>query len=145
MTGSYDPDSNTLYWGTGNPKPTLNGRLRKGVNLYSSSILALDADSGELIWCFQFTPHDPETGAIVWEFRLPLRSTSGILTTAGGLLFVGSTAGDFWALDASSGDSLWHERMSAWIHAAPVTYEVSGRQLVSIAANTGIFTFGLES
>ena len=58
LTGSYDPDLNLIYWGTGNPGPDWNGDVRLGNNLYSDSALALDADSGEINWHFQFTPHD---------------------------------------------------------------------------------------
>lgn len=58
LTGSYDPALNLLYWGTGNPGPDWNGDVRPGDNLYTSSVVALDADSGELAWHFQFTPHD---------------------------------------------------------------------------------------
>ncbi|MEE2776980.1 MAG: PQQ-dependent dehydrogenase, methanol/ethanol family [Acidobacteriota bacterium] len=62
LTGSYDPQLDLLYWGTGNPGPDWNGDVRKGDNLYSSSVLALDPDTGELKWYFQFTPHD------VWDW-----------------------------------------------------------------------------
>ncbi len=58
LTGSYDPDLNLIYWGTGNPGPDWNGDVRLGDNLYSDSALALDADSGAISWHFQFTPHD---------------------------------------------------------------------------------------
>jgi alcohol dehydrogenase (cytochrome c) len=58
VTGSYDPDLNLLYWGTGNPGPDWNGDPRPGDNLYSDSVLALDPDTGKLKWYFQFTPHD---------------------------------------------------------------------------------------
>jgi alcohol dehydrogenase (cytochrome c) len=58
VTGSYDPDLNLLYWGTGNPGPDWNGDPRPGDNLYSDSVLALDPDTGKLKWHFQFTPHD---------------------------------------------------------------------------------------
>ena len=58
VTGSYDPELNLIYWGTGNPGPDWNGEARKGDNLYSDSVVALDADTGELKWYFQFTPHD---------------------------------------------------------------------------------------
>src|SRR5579885_2403399 len=56
--GSYDPETNTLYWGTSNPWPDYNGDFRAGDNLYSCSVLALDPDTGKLKWYFQFTPHD---------------------------------------------------------------------------------------
>ncbi len=58
LTGSYDPKLNLLYWGTGNPAPDWNGDARPGDNLYSCSVIALDASSGTLKWHFQFTPHD---------------------------------------------------------------------------------------
>jgi alcohol dehydrogenase (cytochrome c) len=58
VTGSYDPELNLLYWGTGNPGPDWNGDVRLGDNLYSDALIALDADSGKLKWHFQFTPHD---------------------------------------------------------------------------------------
>ena len=57
-TGSYDPELNLIYWGVGNPNPDYYGDLRPGDNLYSNSIVALDADTGELRWHYQFTPHD---------------------------------------------------------------------------------------
>jgi alcohol dehydrogenase (cytochrome c) len=58
LTGSYDPELNLIYWPTGNPSPSNYGGARKGDNLYSNSMLALDAESGTLRWHFQFTPHD---------------------------------------------------------------------------------------
>ena len=58
MTGTYDPELDLLYWGVGNPAPDFNGDNRKGDNLYSDSVIALDPDDGELRWHFQFTPHD---------------------------------------------------------------------------------------
>ena len=57
-TGSYDPETNLTFWGTGNPAPDWDGRKRLGDNLYSDSVLALDADTGKLQWYYQFTPHD---------------------------------------------------------------------------------------
>jgi alcohol dehydrogenase (cytochrome c) len=58
MTGSFDPAMNLLYWPIGNPSPNFNGEGRKGDNLYTDSVVALDADHGTLKWYFQFTPHD---------------------------------------------------------------------------------------
>ena len=58
VTGSYDPDLNLLYWGTGNPGPDWNGDVRPGDNLYTCSLLAIDAATGKMKWHFQFTPHD---------------------------------------------------------------------------------------
>lgn len=61
-TGTYDPQTKMLYWPTGNPSPDWNGDARKGDNLYSNSVLALDPENGDLKWHFQYTPHD------VWDF-----------------------------------------------------------------------------
>ena len=58
VTGSYDPALNLTYWGIGNPGPDLNPRAAPGDNLYTDSVVALDADTGQLKWHFQFTPND---------------------------------------------------------------------------------------
>jgi alcohol dehydrogenase (cytochrome c) len=76
VTGSYDPETNLTYWGTGDPNPGWNGDSRMGDNLYSDSVIALDADTGKLKWFYQFTPHDefdydsvqvPVLADIKWE------------------------------------------------------------------------------
>ena len=58
MTGSFDPELNLIYWGTGNPNPDYYGEKREGDNLFTNSILAIEADTGTLRWHYQFTPHD---------------------------------------------------------------------------------------
>ena len=58
MTGTYDKDLDTVYWPVGNPGDDLIGDDRKGDNLYTDSVVALDAKTGKLKWYFQFTPHD---------------------------------------------------------------------------------------
>ena len=62
VTGTYDPELNTLYWGVGNPSPDFNGDVRKGDNLYTCSIVALNPDDGTYKWHFQNSPHD------VWDY-----------------------------------------------------------------------------
>ncbi|MFC3574498.1 PQQ-dependent dehydrogenase, methanol/ethanol family [Streptomyces yaanensis] len=62
VTGTYDPELNLLYWGTGNPAPDFDGAVREGDNLYTDSVIAVDADSGEIRWHYQCTPHD------VWDY-----------------------------------------------------------------------------
>ena len=61
-SGAYDPETDILYWTTGNPSPDWNGDLRAGDNLFSNSLLAVNPNNGERIWHFQFTPHD------VWDY-----------------------------------------------------------------------------
>jgi alcohol dehydrogenase (cytochrome c) len=58
LSGTFDPESNTLYWTTGNPWPDFAGVPRKGDNLYTCSLIALDLETGKMKWYFQFTPHD---------------------------------------------------------------------------------------
>jgi alcohol dehydrogenase (cytochrome c) len=58
LTGTYDATADLLYWTTGNPCPDYNGDERKGDNLYSDSVLALNPADGKLRWYYQFTPHD---------------------------------------------------------------------------------------
>ena len=291
ITGSYDPDANLVYWGTGNPGPVYRGDVRKGDNLYSDCLIALDADTGKLKWHFQFTPHDvndidaneipilvdaefrgkarklvlfgnrngfyyildrltgefllakqfatqtwakgmdeygrpipnpdtaprPEgatvypdddgtanwfspsyspqtaffyqntrekgatyylteapyipgrqylgasrrslssvepwgalraldalTGELKWEFRLPTPPWSGILSTAGGLVFSGDMEGTFFALDAATGSLLWRLQTGGAIWAAPIAYKNEGKQYIAVAAGSAIVVFGLD-
>ena len=58
MPGTFDPELNTIYWGTSNPAPDFDGAPRPGDDLYTDCVLALDPDTGKLKWYFQFTPHD---------------------------------------------------------------------------------------
>ena len=58
MPGTYDPELNTIYWGTSNPAPDFDGGPRPGDDLYTDCVLALDPEPGKLKWYFQFTPHD---------------------------------------------------------------------------------------
>jgi alcohol dehydrogenase (cytochrome c) len=58
MPGTYDPQLNTIFWGTSNPAPDFEGEVRPGDDLYTDCVLALDPDTGKLKWYFQFTPHD---------------------------------------------------------------------------------------
>jgi alcohol dehydrogenase (cytochrome c) len=62
ITGSYDPELDLVYWGTGNPGPDYDGSVRPGNNLYTNSVVALDPDDGSLKWHYQWTPHD------VWDY-----------------------------------------------------------------------------
>ena len=292
ITGSYDPDLDLVYWGTGNPGPDWNGDVRMGDNLYSDSVLALNGDSGDLEWYFQFTPHDvhdwdaiqvpiladlefdgemrkvmmwanrnafyytidretgefligkpyanqtwaegldengrpirvpgtspteegvvvapsiggatnwwspaysprtelfyvnaydgeqkyfkrdedyvegerftggggenvlpqdayqsairaidPRTGDVRWEFLLQPRATAGVLATAGDLVFSGGVDGYFYALDAVSGQELWHIQLGERVHSAPMSYAVDGQQYVTVAAGNVVYTFGLD-
>ena len=286
VTGSYDPETNLTMWGTGNAGPDWDGDARLGDNLYSSSVVALDADTGKLKWHYQFSPHnefdwdatqvpvladvqiqgrprkvmlwanrngmfyvldrtdgkfimgkpftkvnwlkgfdergrpmlapgvkptkegtlvypgnqggtnwynpsfspatglfyipawenssstyvkgeqppefhagqsftgafprggattddvysaivamDPNTGDKKWSFRLSAPSTEGgVLTTASNLLFAGGRDGQFVALDARDGKLLWETNLGPSVSAGPMSYQVNGKQYISIQA-----------
>jgi alcohol dehydrogenase (cytochrome c) len=287
ITGTYDPETNTTFWTTGNPSPSNRGEGRAGDNWYSDSLLALDPDTGKLKWHFQFTRHDehdydatqvpvmvdeggkklilqanrngyfyvvdrtngeliraeayakatwtkekdaqgrpapskegsptlegnrvcpgalgatnwmspsydpqtklfyvtareqcdvfstapqaydaghayygsayfpnddaapfygalraidPHTGKVKWEWKHPSPTWSGLLSTAGGLVFTGDAEGNFIALDAASGKAVWHFQCGASVYSSPMTYAVNGKQYIAIAAGSTLFAFGL--
>ena len=87
-----------------------------------------------------------ETGKIAWELPLagpPEKNYSGVLSTAGGLVFFGETSGGFAAVDAKSGKYLWHFEASEPWKASPITYMVDGRQYVAIASGSNILSFAV--
>jgi alcohol dehydrogenase (cytochrome c) len=292
MPGTYDPQLNTLYWGTSNPAPDFDGAVRPGDDLYTDCVLALDPDTGKLKWHFQFTPHDlfdydaTETPVLIdaiyrgtprkllvqanrngflyvldrtggqflsavrfveklnWASGIdaqgrPIRtgiqpsangtrtcpgfagatnwfspayhpasklfffianeecsiyslkpenfkegqtyyatgvrhsamdrgqkillaydlesdksawryvqtgegySSAGTMATAGNLLFFGDNAQSFEAVDPRTGKPLWHFNTGQSIHASPMSYAVLGKQYVTIAAGSDIFSFAL--
>lgn len=288
ITGTFDPETNTTFWTTGNPSPSNRGIGRAGDNLYSNSLLALDPDTGKMKWYFQFTQHDehdydatqvpvmiddggkkliaqanrngffyvidrtngrlmlatnyakvswskekdangrpipakegsptPEgnrvcpgaagatnwmsptydpqtklfyvtareqcdifstapqaydaghayygsayfpnedaepfygalraldlkTGKPVWEWKHVSPTWSGVLSTAGGVVFTGDAEGNFIALDAKSGKALWHFQCGASVYSSPMTYSIDGKQYVVVAAGSTLFAFGLR-
>ena len=103
MNGSFDPELNLIYWGVGNPNPDYYGDARPGDNLYSNSLVALDADTGELRWHYQFTPHDlndwdsnhmPVLAEVNWQGQLRQ------------VVMVGNRNGFFYVLDRVTGELL---------------------------------------
>jgi PQQ-dependent dehydrogenase (methanol/ethanol family) len=287
LTGSYDAETETLFWAVGNPFPATDGDERRGTNLYTNCVLALDAKTGKLRWYYQFTPHDLhdwdatepfvlvdatyrgrarklllqanrngflyvldrtngefllgkpfvkkmnwasgidsdgkpkllpanqptkagvktcpsvrgatnwystsfhpgtklfyvmavedcsiytqsqrggyegyrvpsdsglkylraldiETGDVVWEIPQvgPQEANySGVLSTAGGLLFYGETGGRFAAVDAKTGKTLYTFRASESWRGSPMTYVVNGRQHIAIASGGNILAFALS-
>jgi len=87
---------------------------------------------------------DPQTGATKWKFQQYDVSDSGILTTASDLLFTGGREGHFHALDAKTGQLLWRSSLGGQIVMAPITYQVQGKQYVSVIAGGSLVTFGLR-
>jgi alcohol dehydrogenase (cytochrome c) len=291
VPGTFDPELNLLYWGIGNPGPDWNGDHRKGDNLYTCSVVALNPDNGTMKWHFQFTPHDTHdwdanqtsilingmvkgkerkllatanrnafyylldretgefllgvpyakqtwaekidstgrpvvipgkepsekgtflypslqgatnwfspsysnqtgffyvaaremgsyyykseveyvpgrqfmgggeqaengdkakgairaidalTGEIKWSFDLHSPPWAGVMSTAGGLLFAGTNEGNFLALDAKTGKSLWDFQTGGAIRANPIGYGLDGDQFISIASGNAIYVFHVK-
>jgi alcohol dehydrogenase (cytochrome c) len=104
VTGSYDPETNLTFWGTGNPGPDWNPTVRPGDNLYTDSVVALDADTGKLKWYFQFTPHDE------WDWdsvQVPVLAEIGWRGSKRKALLWGNRNAFFYALDRTTGEFLY--------------------------------------
>lgn len=104
LTGTYDPDLDLLYWGIGNPSPDFNGDVRKGDNLYTDSVVALNPNTGELVWYFQMTPHDIFDWDGVSEPVLVDEVINGEEVKA---LIQANRNGYVYALDRTNGDFLY--------------------------------------
>jgi alcohol dehydrogenase (cytochrome c) len=291
VTGTYDPETNLTFWGTGNPGPDFFGDERPGDNLYTCSLVALNADTGELKWHYQFTPHDvhdwdavadpvlmdlniggrkvkavvqanrngffyvldrtsgqfikakaytrvswadgigsdgkprlianqdptedgtracpgiggghnwsattyspqtglyyfnttdgcqlyyktkqeyiegmwyqgsttagfatepgmgsviavdPATGETKWRWEMVSPPTSGLLATAGGLVFGGDSQGYLMAFEARSGKVVWKFQTGGMIIAPPVSYALNGKQYIAVGAGASIVTFAVR-
>ena len=81
------------------------------------------------------------TGELAWEFELHSPPWAGLMSTAGGLVFTGTEEGDFFALDAETGEVLWRFQTGGRIIANPISYEFEGDQHIAIAAGSALFTF----
>ena len=103
ITGTYDPELNLLYWGTGNPTPVLNGKPRPGDDLYTCSIVALDPDTGKLAWGFSVSPHDTHD----WDaVETPVLVDGDFHGKPHKMLMQASRNGYFFVLDRTNGKSL---------------------------------------
>ena len=102
-TGTYDKDLNLLYWGTGNPNPVMAGQGRKGDNLWTCSIVALNADTGKLVWYFQGSPHDTHD----WDnTETPVLFDAEIDGKPRKLLAQAARNGYFFVLDRTNGKNV---------------------------------------
>jgi alcohol dehydrogenase (cytochrome c) len=119
VTGTYDPALNLIYWGTGNPGPDLYGHDRDGDNLYTDSVVALDADSGVIKWHYQFTPHDTHD----WDAtQVPVLGDKVIDGVSRKVLMFANRNGFFYTMDRKTGQLLasrpfvkttWAEKINA--------------------------------
>ena len=103
MTGTYDPELNLIYWGTGNPTPVLNGTSRPGDDPWTCSIVALNPDTGTLVWGFQPSPHDTHD----WDaVETPVLVDGDFHGQPRKMLMQSSRNGYFFVLDRTNGKSL---------------------------------------
>jgi len=103
MTGTYDPDLNLVYWGTGNPTPVLTASTRPGDDLYTCSIVALNPDTGKLAWAFQPSPHDTHD----WDAaETPVLVDGMFQGKPRKMLLQSSRNGYFFVIDRTDGSSL---------------------------------------
>ena len=126
LTGSYDPELDLVYWTVGNPCPDYNGDERKGDNLYSSSVVALSAKTGELKWYYQFTPHDTHD----WDAEEPLLLVDQVWKgQPRKLLLQANRNGFFFVLDRATGEFLQAEPFAKVTWATG--YGKSGRPILA--------------
>ena len=126
LTGSYDPVLATVYWAVGNPCPDYNGDERKGDNLYTSSVVALDVTSGKLKWYFQFTPHDTHDWDAVQPMLLVDEQWEGRPRQ---LLMHADRNGFFFVLDRTDGKLLLAKPVSKVNWATG--YDAGGRPILT--------------
>lgn len=106
LTGTYDPELNLLYIGTGNPHPVENGDTRPGANLYTDSIVALNPDTGKMAWYFQGCPHDTHD----WDMVMtPVLFDGTFKGKPRKMLAQAGKNGMFFVLDRTNGQSLISE------------------------------------
>jgi alcohol dehydrogenase (cytochrome c) len=103
ITGTYDPELNLVYFGTGNPTPVLTASSRPGDDLYTCSIVALNPDTGKLVWAFQPSPHDTHD----WDaVEIPVLVDRDFAGQPRKMLMQASRNGFFFVLDRTNGKSL---------------------------------------
>ena len=138
ITGSFDPDLNLIYWGVGNPAPVYAGELRPGDNLFTNSVIALNATTGKLAWHFQFTPHDEHD----WDSnQTPILAELTIEGVARKVICWANRNGFYYVLDRESGEFL---RGVPFVNVNWASgLDAEGRPILTEAANvttTGILT-----
>ncbi len=107
VTGSYDPETNLIIWGTGNPGPDWDNAYRPGDNLWTDSTIAIDADSGKIKWGFQHTANDPYDYDSVNEHTFVDLNIGGKVVKA---VLHANRNGYAYALDRTNGQPVWCEQ-----------------------------------
>jgi alcohol dehydrogenase (cytochrome c) len=103
MTGTYDPELNLVYVGTGNPTPVLNGPARPGDNKWTCSIIAFNPDTGKIVWGYQVSPHDTHD----WDAaEVPVLFDGVFKGVHRKMVMQASRNGYFFVLDRTNGQNL---------------------------------------
>ncbi len=143
MSPTYDPQTK-LFYVTAREQcdifSTAPQAFEKGHAYYGSAYFPND-DAAPFWGALRAI--DPLTGAMQWEWKHPSPTWSGVLSTAGGLVFTGDAEGNFIALEAASGKVLWHFQCGASVYSSPMSFAVDGKQYIAVAAGSALFTFGL--
>ncbi len=127
LTGSYDPELDLVYWGTGNAGPW-NPEFRKGDNLYVSSVLALRPKTGEIVWHYQFTPNDPYDYDATNELVHATLAVNGVRTK---VIMQANKNGFFYVIDRTSGKLLAANTFAKKVNWADRIDLASGRPVES--------------
>jgi len=142
MSPTYSPQTSLLYVSVreqcdifyAHPQQFVTGRMYIG-STYMPAAKEKDWGAVRAI--------DPKTGEVRWEYKEFSATWAGNLSTAGHLVFTGDVDGYLIALDADTGKPLWHIQTGAAIYAAPITYQLNGRQYIAISSGTTLLTFAL--
>ena len=142
MSPTYSPQTQLLYVTVreqcdifyAHPQPYVPGRIYIG-STYMQAAKEKDWGAVRAI--------DPRTGEVRWEYKEFSAPWAGNLSTAGHLVFTGDLDGYLIALDADTGKHLWHIQTGAAIYAAPITYQLDGKQYIAIASGSTLLTFAL--
>jgi alcohol dehydrogenase (cytochrome c) len=144
MSPTYSPQTGLFYVAVreqcdifyAHPQPFVSGRLYIG-STYMPAAKEKDWGAVRAI--------DPKTGEVRWEYKEFSAPWAGNLSTAGHLVFTGDLDGYLIALDADTGKHLWHMQTGAAIYAAPITYQLNGKQYIAIASGSTLVTFALPN
>ncbi|HEU0195736.1 MAG TPA: PQQ-dependent dehydrogenase, methanol/ethanol family [Nevskiaceae bacterium] len=131
ITGTYDASTNTLFWGVGNPGPWL-ATLRPGLNLYTDSVLAMDAKTGKIKWYYQYTPND------TWDYDGVNETVMTNITYKGKehkALVSASRNGWFYAIDRTDGKLIYAR---PFVTATSVMGVVNGKMVTDASKRPGI-------
>jgi alcohol dehydrogenase (cytochrome c) len=144
MSTAYNP-STGLYYVMALERCTIYTKSaawwEQGQSFYGGGTRRVPGENGEKI----LRALDLRTGKVVWEYPQtgPANTWGGVLSTDGGIVFFGEDSGAFAAVDAKTGEPLWHFQTSQSWKASPMTYKAAGKQFVAVAAGSSILAFGL--